>query len=240
MYIKFCRSYDADAKPSDEAKKKLSLESKLSVDLEGLEDKQTQGNVRVYRALCVCLGIICLVLLLVITILGVKLQTGPTVCPEGAMSVAEDKERSIPPQTCSFEKCQTYFPRTQPQRGGCHKCADGWLALDSSCFYLSRHKLSWEESQRNCTARGGNLAVITDQKVQNFLSNRGYMSYWIGLRHGGSQWTWVNNSLLGESYWAEDHSVGDCGILNGGDPPEKSWTKASCHSYTYYICQLQP
>ncbi|XP_078143232.1 C-type lectin domain family 2 member E isoform X2 [Centroberyx gerrardi] len=240
MYIKFCRSYDADAKPSDEAKKKLSPESKLSVELEGLEDKQTQGNVRVYRALCVLLGLICLVLLLVIIILGVKLQTGPAVCPEVETPIAEEKQRSVPPQTCSFEKCQTYIPKTQPQRGGCQRCADGWLAFDNSCFYLSRHRLNWEESKRNCTARGGYLAVITNQKVQNFLSNRGNVKYWIGLRHEGSQWTWVNNSPLGESYWAEGGSTGDCGILSGGDPPEKSWTRGPCHSYTYYICQLQP
>lgn len=45
-------------------------------------------------------------------------------------------------------------------------------------------------------------------------------------------------SLVG-SYWAEDESQGDCGILSGGDPPEKSWIKAPCLAHTYYICQLQ-
>lgn len=49
---------------------------------------------------------------------------------------------------------------------GCRQCENGWLPLGRSCFYLSRYRLSWEESQKNCTARGGSLAVITNQGLQ--------------------------------------------------------------------------
>ena len=45
MYIKFCRSYDVD-KPSDEADRKLSPESKLSVEL-----KQNEGRSECFVAL---------------------------------------------------------------------------------------------------------------------------------------------------------------------------------------------
>ncbi|XP_029928978.1 C-type lectin domain family 4 member E isoform X2 [Myripristis murdjan] len=251
MYIKFCRNYGLETKPPDEANAKLSPESKLSVELEGEKGKetQTQGNVRVYRALCVLLSIICLVLLLVIIILGMKFQAGSKACPEGeAITEADVRSvgRSLPPQTCSFEKCQALFPQSQSHsdrsrqpRLGCQQCADGWLPFDSECYYLSRHRLNWEESQRNCTARGGHLAIITNQRLQSFLSTEGSVRYWIGLRHSGTKWAWANNTVLGVSYWAEDGSKGDCGVLSGGDPPEKSWIKAPCFAHTYYICQLQ-
>lgn len=95
MYIKFCRSYGEDKK--DEAGENLSPESKLSVELEegkgrpeprwlfvfvlikisllnqsSSSDKQTDGNTRLYRAACLFLTILCLLLLVVVTILGVK------------------------------------------------------------------------------------------------------------------------------------------------------------------------
>lgn len=54
---------------------------------------------------------------------------------------------------------------------GCRQCADGWLTFGRSCFFLSTYRLGWEQSQRNCTARGGSLAIITSREVQVDLSS---------------------------------------------------------------------
>uniref|UniRef100_A0A8C4DIT9 Si:dkey-26c10.5 n=1 Tax=Dicentrarchus labrax TaxID=13489 RepID=A0A8C4DIT9_DICLA len=121
----------------------------------------------------------------------------------------------------------------------CHKCADGWLTFGQSCFFLSTTRLSWDESQKNCSARGGSLAVISSPRVQRFLTKEGKFSYWIGLRQSGDTWTWVNDDSLQESYWTEGTSAGNCGMLKSNNPPEKNWLTAQCHAYTYYICQMQ-
>ncbi|KAM9352736.1 C-type lectin domain family 4 member E isoform 2-T2 [Symphorus nematophorus] len=220
MYIKFCRSYGED-------KKDLSAKSKLSVELE--EEKagnQAWGNVRLYRAACVFLTLICLVLLLVVILLGVKLQTG-SVCPEGKPS--KERSEGSPPiaSSCDYRRCE------------CQQCADGWLTLGQSCFFMSTYRLSWDESQRNCSARGGSLAIISSLGVQRFLTKEGKMNYWIGLRQNRSAWTWVNNTALQQGYWADIALEGDCGILRGKNPPEKNWVAASCQAYTYFICQLK-
>ncbi|XP_068591992.1 type-2 ice-structuring protein isoform X2 [Cebidichthys violaceus] len=233
MYIKFCRSYGEDKK--DEASENLSPESKLSVELDGGKGKQTEGNTRLYRAACLFLTIVCLVLLLVIIILSMKLQTGSTVCPERAETSAVDRGGAT---RCSHEECLDLFSITQSQHLGCRQCPDGWLTFGRSCFYLSTFRLSWDESQRNCTARGGALAVVTSQKVQNFLTAKRKMIYWIGLRQKGATWTWVDGTVLRESYWAEVTSEGDCGILSNGKQPEKNWIKAPCEFASYFICQL--
>ncbi|KAK9513956.1 hypothetical protein VZT92_027450 [Zoarces viviparus] len=196
--------------------------------------KQTEGNTRVYRAACLFLTIICLVLLLVIIILSMKLQTGSTECPERAETTAVG--RGGP--SCSSEECLVQFPNAQAQHLGCRQCADGWLTFGRSCFYLSTFRLSWAESQRNCTGRGGALAVVTSQEVQNFLTEKSKMTYWIGLREKGATWTWVNNTVLQKSYWAEVPLNGDCGILSKRRSPE-NWMKAPCNSASYFICQLQ-
>uniref|UniRef100_A0A671WB09 Si:dkey-26c10.5 n=1 Tax=Sparus aurata TaxID=8175 RepID=A0A671WB09_SPAAU len=125
-----------------------------------------------------------------------------------------------------------------PQRR-CQQCADGWLTFGRSCFFLSTFRLSWNESQRNCSARGGSLAVISSQSLQVDLILPGNMQYWIGLRQNSNTWTWVNNTALQQSYWARIRPKGDCGVLDSDSPPERNWFTAPCHTYTYFICQLQ-
>ncbi|XP_036930950.1 early activation antigen CD69 isoform X1 [Acanthopagrus latus] len=194
-------------------------------------EKPAEGNTRLYRAVCLLLAVICLILLLVVIVLSLKLQTGSTDCPQ----LVED--------TCSYERCQAFFPSVQthnpaPQRR-CQQCADGWLTFGHSCFFLSTFRLNWNESQRNCSDRGGSLAVINSQSLQQFLTKEGKMQYWIGLRQNSNRWTWVNNTVLQQSYWAGVRSKGDCGVLGSDSPAERNWFTAPCHTYTYFICQLQ-
>lgn len=206
--------------------------------------KQSEGKARLYRAACVLLTIICLILLLVVIILGVKLQTGSTACPETQELSSKDARvltASAPP-TCSLEKCQSLYPNTGSQHRSCQQCADGWLTFGRSCFFLSTFRLSWDESQKNCSSQGGSLAVISSLSVQQFLTHEGKMNYWIGLKQNSNHWAWVNNSALqqDQSYWAAGGpTAGNCGILNSRNPPEKNWMTASCQAYTYFICQLQ-
>ncbi|XP_047454643.1 early activation antigen CD69 isoform X2 [Mugil cephalus] len=238
MYIKFWRSYVEDKK--DEVSENLS--SKLSVKLEEEKGKQSEGNVRRYRAACLLLLVTCIVLLLVIVALAVNMRTGPTVCPvpedTRAYKPADGQNPASAP-TCSFEQCQFQYSDSFVQRIGCQQCSKGWLAFGRSCYYLSTIRMNWDQSQRNCTARGGSLAVVGNQKVQNFLTAKGSLKYWIGLRNRADAWTWVNNTMLRESFWQEPSRVGDCGILCSDINAEKNWISASCQAQAYYICEVQ-
>ncbi|XP_018538212.1 early activation antigen CD69 isoform X3 [Lates calcarifer] len=239
MYIKFCRSYGEDKK--DEAKENLS--SKLSVELEGEKAKQTEANARLYRAGCILLTIMCLVLLLVVIVLSLKLQNGShTDCPESEIPITPGHITPKSASPCNYEHCKDFFSSRssiEAKHLGCRQCADGWLTFGRSCFFLSTYRLGWEQSQRNCTARGGSLAIITSREVQNFLSKEGNLKYWIGLRQKGNMWTWVNNTAIRESYWAGNAASGDCGILNSENQSDKNWIKAPCDAHTYFVCQLQ-
>ncbi|XP_030605533.1 C-type lectin domain family 4 member E isoform X2 [Archocentrus centrarchus] len=236
MYIKFCRSYAEDKK--DEAGENLS--SKLSVELGAKKDKeQTEGNARLYRAACLFLTLICIVLLVVVIILGLKLQTGSTACPVTEETIPADQRGCALAPACTFERCQARFPAIHIKHIGCKQCAEGWLTFGRSCFFLSTFRLRWSESQQNCTSRGGSLAVITSKDVQDFLTKKGNLQYWIGTSQKGTEWTWVDNTELQESYWAENPWNGNCGILDSTAPADKNWFRAPCHSATYFICQLQ-
>ncbi|XP_068178933.1 dromaiocalcin-1 isoform X2 [Antennarius striatus] len=233
MYIKFCRRYAWDKK--DEICENLSPQSKLSVELEGEKERKTEGKTRLYRVACIFLTILCLLLLATIIILSVLLtQTGSTVCP----GKGEDGATSQLPRTCSLEECQANFVTSVPQYWRCTDCPEGWLKLDQWCFLLSTFRLSWDESRRNCSSKGASLAVISSKTVQDFLSDNGAVKYWIGLRRIGDTWTWTDNALLKQSYWADDASDKDCVVLSSTDSPGKNWIKKSCQAYTYFICQL--
>ncbi|XP_043972887.1 early activation antigen CD69 isoform X3 [Gambusia affinis] len=187
--------------------------------------KQDEGKPGLYRLLCLILTIICFLLLIVVFVLSAKLQTGSTVCSGN--------------NEFSLEDCQSRFPKSQFNKLSCRQCASGWLTFGKSCFFLSTTRLTWSESQKNCSSSGGSLAIVSSQNVQNFLTRKGNLKYWIGLRHEGSTWNWVNNNELQQSYWTEAVNNGDCAYLNSDSPAEKNWDRASCQSTTYFICQLQ-
>ncbi|KAG8009985.1 Early activation antigen CD69 [Nibea albiflora] len=168
-------------------------------------------------------------------------QNRPTDCPMSEKIGSEEKQALVA-STCSYSQCQDYVSRSVAPYRECKQCADGWLTFGRSCFFMSTTRLSWEQSQKNCTTRGGSLAVISSQEIQNFLTQKGKMKYWIGLRKTNQEsdtWTWVNNTVPQTSYWAEDPQQGDCGIINSDNPGQRNWVRAPCSSYTYFICQLQ-
>uniref|UniRef100_A0A3Q2QQJ8 Si:dkey-26c10.5 n=1 Tax=Fundulus heteroclitus TaxID=8078 RepID=A0A3Q2QQJ8_FUNHE len=199
------------------------------------EGKKAEGSAGLYRLLCLILTVVCLILLILVLILGVKLQAGSRVCAPNDRS----EDQLGPSPTCSLDECQSRFPNFPVKRPACQQCARGWLTFGRSCFFLSTTRLTWPESQKNCSASGGSLAVVTSKSVQSFLTKKGKMLYWIGLKHDNSTWNWVNDSELLQSYWTEAAQKGDCAYLNSGHPEEKNWGRASCEASAYFICQLQ-
>ncbi|XP_054637955.1 early activation antigen CD69 [Dunckerocampus dactyliophorus] len=190
------------------------------------QDKPPQGAMQCYRVGCLILTLVCLGLLVTVIVLVIK--CGSTDCPENPVPQPYDMNQSKTCRSKGAPGCYCYS-----------ECPTGWLRLDKSCFYLSTFRLSWEKSQKNCSEEGGSLAVISSHKIQNFLTQKGKdIKYWIGLRLIGTTWTWLNNTVVGQSYWRDNVTQGDCGILSSGDQTENNWMKYSCRAYTYYICQL--
>ncbi|XP_077454282.1 killer cell lectin-like receptor subfamily E member 1 [Stigmatopora argus] len=65
-------------------------------------------------------------------------------------------------------------------------CPNGWMRLDQSCYYLSTFTLDSDESDVHCKQKGGSLASIYTDDIQNFLTENGKnWTYWIGERLDG-------------------------------------------------------
>ncbi|XP_060777614.1 natural killer cells antigen CD94-like isoform X2 [Neoarius graeffei] len=124
----------------------------------------------------------------------------------------------------------------------CTECEKGWVSFKDTCYFISKDRLSWQESREKCQKQGGDLVVIDNEPLQNYLTKKVAMLYWIGLRYSeDQQWRWINNSTLTQSYWANDKSQPDtqgfCALLKGRSPLLNSWYTNSCEVYSHYICQ---
>ncbi|XP_027761900.1 C-type lectin domain family 4 member D-like [Empidonax traillii] len=79
-------------------------------------------------------------------------------------------------------------------------CPKDWKRFQNSCYFLSLDKMSWAESEQNCTGMGSQLVVINNEEEQVFLSGeikqgtRG-LNFFIGLRAEiKDQWQWVDKT----------------------------------------------
>ncbi|NXN96480.1 CLC4E protein, partial [Rhinopomastus cyanomelas] len=75
-------------------------------------------------------------------------------------------------------------------------CPQGWEYFQESCYYLSTDKMSWVDSQENCTGMGSHLVVINSEAEQVRLSTDDYETkFYIGLSAPESgQWQWVDQT----------------------------------------------
>lgn len=221
MYIKFCNFLNNYA----EGKKVVEFKDQPTTEPKDIP------KFRLFRALAAILSIVCLILLAVIVALATKLQT-QSVCP-----AQEDGELDVL-SVCSRDQCLSLYPQRQVQACTCHRCGKGWIEFEGSCFFLSRERNTWSDSRTDCQNRGGDLAVVDQDSVKNFLSQAAKDLYWIGLRRSVSGvWAWVDQSAVGKGNWSDQPGQEDCVYMDGDEAVSRSWRTAKCSAVTYYICQ---
>ncbi|KAL4616742.1 C-type lectin domain family 2 member D isoform X2 [Arapaima gigas] len=220
MNIKFCQIYR-----NGEAGGKQAEEPRYQEDL--------LKKIRVYQWLSFLLLLLTVILAAVIIALSLRVQPKPT-CAKAALGLKSQ---------CTPELCNNLYlgaEKNEPEKElGCLKgCADGWLKFKDSCFFFSQKRDTWSRGREQCQKWGADLAVIDNGQVQEFLSKKGTLMYWMGLnRSSTGEWVWINQARLGRSYWAPGADQGNCAFLIGKDEPLKSWSSTNCSHLTAYICQ---
>ncbi|KPP61268.1 C-type mannose receptor 2-like [Scleropages formosus] len=74
---------------------------------------------------------------------------------------------------------------------------EGWRNFRFRCYYISREKKSWSDSQQFCRWRGADLVIINTREEQDFIKNF-HKKVWIGLtdRDKEGSWKWVDGTQL--------------------------------------------
>ncbi|KAL0968798.1 hypothetical protein UPYG_G00272010 [Umbra pygmaea] len=125
-------------------------------------------------------------------------------------------------------------------------CLNGWRYFESSLYFISTEKKTWEESRLDCQSRGADLVIINSEQEQRFLFNF-KMEAWIGLTDNDQEgtWKWVDGTVLTTGYWfkSEPNNGGlgfqeDCVVMYyGKENPVQTWNDHKCGQKIKWICE---
>ncbi|XP_036438828.1 CD209 antigen-like protein E [Colossoma macropomum] len=117
-----------------------------------------------------------------------------------------------------------------------------WIYFNSSIYYISTERKSWNESRQFCRERGADLLIINSREEQEFTAMliRGQWT-WIGLTYRDTErvWRWVDGSALTTEFWGrgEPDGYGLCVITGYESDPIQSWNQYLCVGRHVWICE---
>ncbi|XP_038615487.1 natural killer cells antigen CD94-like [Tachyglossus aculeatus] len=130
------------------------------------------------------------------------------------------------------------LPNTTSQRG-CYNgtCSKNWIWSRGSCYYISKERKPWEDSQAACQKKNSSLLKIdSKEELQNFLK---YLKsyYWIGLSRNGTEgsWLWEDGSALSQDQLRviDPFHTGNCAYFGMGHHAFYEY----CVVSNTYICE---
>ncbi|XP_073485831.1 macrophage mannose receptor 1-like [Aquarana catesbeiana] len=148
----------------------------------------------------------------------------------------------------------TFAPTVPPPEGG---CPSEWLAFGKKCFRIYGEEddelVEWHAARSACQQVGGNLASISDEVVQAFLTynmKNLKIDVWIGMNDVNSEhkFLWTDQSGVQYTNWAKGHPSGshvyahdddtDCVAIKAGSALDSgTWIEEDCDLDKGYICQ---
>ncbi|XP_034020836.1 asialoglycoprotein receptor 1-like [Thalassophryne amazonica] len=106
------------------------------------------------------------------------------------LSVLDTLKNTVATLQCHMER----FMSNGSLVGGC--CPFGWHVFESSCYFFSSARLSWDESRNWCSGQEAHLVILnTDQEWDFVTSHTVPVFFWIGLTDERTgKWEWVNQT----------------------------------------------
>uniref|UniRef100_A0A4W5JUD2 C-type lectin domain-containing protein n=1 Tax=Hucho hucho TaxID=62062 RepID=A0A4W5JUD2_9TELE len=190
------------------------------------ETPLSDGRLGLYRLAAVCLGVLCVLQVILSISLRLAFCTGRVV-----------------------EGRNMTFPTMRTEDMAFPKCPNGWRLLGSRCYFLSTEMKTWEESRQDCLERRADLVIINsreEQKLLYQLDGDTYLLVWIGLTDSVNEgtWKWVDGTPLTTSYWKSgqpDHggpnNEEDCVEVYHRDSVFANWNDAPCDHRLRWICE---
>uniref|UniRef100_A0A4W4EXQ3 C-type lectin domain-containing protein n=1 Tax=Electrophorus electricus TaxID=8005 RepID=A0A4W4EXQ3_ELEEL len=179
----------------------------------------TSGN-RCFRLAAVCLGLMCVLLLVAITVLWGKCTTE-----------RDQLQSSYNNLTVERDLLQTTYNNLTIEISQGTKCP----SFSFNLYYFSFTERHWEDSKLFCRRRGGDLVIINSREEQEFLLNSlGSRYAWIGLTNDTGVWKWVDGTALTTGNSRSKNE--DCAVMTG-IVSAKVWDTKPCYSKLRCICE---
>ncbi|KAJ8373309.1 hypothetical protein AAFF_G00266650 [Aldrovandia affinis] len=134
-------------------------------------------------------------------------------------------QRDFDAVVVKFPVLDQYCP-LRSQKRVCKPCPEGWEQRNSTCYYFSTERKSWNDSRSACLKQGADLVIIESKEEQDFIYKHtgGGDVYWIGLSDSETEgtWLWVDGTPLQEdkAFWRrrepDDFGSEDCAAAARG------------------------
>nr|XP_023662849.1 CD209 antigen-like protein E [Paramormyrops kingsleyae] len=209
------------------------------------------SGTRCYRLAAVCLGMLCLLLLLIITVISVYYKGAFNDFEETFSMLAAKRDQlqgNYSSLKTNYNQLQTNYSIVKTERDQLAsaaqrpRCPSGWISFNFKCYYVSDRQKTWIDSREDCKHKGADLIIINSLKEQLIFSKD--QIAWIGLTDSGHEgtWKWVDGSPLTTSYWmtGEPNNVGgneDCAEIITHKEALKNWNDGHCNQLKNWICE---
>ena len=125
-------------------------------------------------------------------------------------------------------------------------CPKNWERNGNQCYYFSKERKNWSDAEEFCQRRGGHLASVTNEQVNNFLKNNDNLPWtqterWIGGKRelGNETYVWTDCSAWDfNSGWDKgepDNAGGNqaCVYFANG-----KWGDGKCDIAAKFVCSI--
>ncbi|XP_048816264.1 natural killer cells antigen CD94-like [Lagopus muta] len=166
--------------------------------------------------------------------LSLVLLTGLVVLLSLFFQIYQDPEEGKKLQAMREALC---FERRARNETECAVCPARWKSSEvGSCFYVSKQKKTWKESQEFCSTRNSTLIVLKD-KIKMVTLPYDSQFYWVGLSYMPERngWFWEDGTALSREAkaWTVLHEHNFCASLYG----RIIYDSNSCSTEQFWICE---
>ncbi|XP_040293844.1 C-type lectin domain family 12 member A-like [Bufo bufo] len=134
----------------------------------------------------------------------------------------------------------------EEQKESCLLCPMNWVPIKKKCYSMSDEMLSWQESQRFCSAQNASLIMPKTSQEGDFISSMFWKSnkppLWIGLScssNTNEKWLCLDNTTyVTSSYWSSQCRDMQCASSDFRSSNPSLFK--SCSTPLKFICERLP
>jgi len=123
----------------------------------------------------------------------------------------------------------------------------GYWGIPGQVLKLHMEKKTWNDARRTCQQFGGDLVIVKDPLINQWLamqhSKNKVGGIWIGASDQAKEgtWIWTDGSSVNSPYWSggqpDDYGIGqDCAYVNFVSPGK--WDDGNCGATFPFVCQF--
>ncbi|XP_037704001.1 C-type lectin domain family 12 member A [Choloepus didactylus] len=223
-----------------------SGQTKDAPKFDNLERKATPAPSHVWRQTALALTLLCLLLLIGLGVLGSMFYITSKAEMEKSnklQSIKEELERNVSLQLVSnmniskkimnlsttmqeiaTKLCYELYRRQTEHK--CKPCPEKWKWHENNCFGLLDEQLTWQESEKLCSAENASLLKIKNQSILEFVKSQYLYGYWLGLspRKDPTHYENLDETIISANWY----------IRNTDDLNNKIWCGYIEKPYIYY------